>query len=104
MPSHQPTNNPLTLATIFNLELIAGAHSFFGNWGTPSCSLATALTRRLPNLLKKRLRVSNSVQIGNSRLQLAYNLFQTIKFGLLLAFAVLTIGTGVGRWRFTLGA
>ena len=29
-PSYQPTNNPLTLATVFNLELIAGAHSFFG--------------------------------------------------------------------------
>ena len=30
MPSRQPTNNPLTLATIFYLELFAGAHSFFG--------------------------------------------------------------------------
>ena len=30
MPSRQPTNNPLTLATVFNSELIAGAHSFFG--------------------------------------------------------------------------
>ena len=30
MPSRQPTNNPLTLATVFNFELIAGAHSFFG--------------------------------------------------------------------------
>ena len=63
-----------------------------------------ALARRLPNLLRKRLRIINGMQIGNSRLQLAYNLFQIIKFGLLLAFAVLTIGTGVGRWRFTLGA
>ena len=31
-PSHQPTKNPLKLATIFNHELIAGAHSFFGIW------------------------------------------------------------------------
>ena len=31
-PSRQPTKNPLTLATIFNCELIAGAHSFFGIW------------------------------------------------------------------------
>ena len=62
------------------------------------------LTQRLPNLLRKRLRISNGMQIGNSRLQLAYYLFQIVKFGLLLAFAVMTIGTGVGRWWFTLGA
>ena len=104
MPSHQPTNNPLTLATVFNLELIAGAYSFFWQRGTPSWSLAMALARRLPNLLRKPLRVSNGVQTGNIRLQLTYYLFQIVKFGLLLAFAVMTIGTGVGRWRFTLGA
>ena len=63
-----------------------------------------ALSRRLPNLLRKRLQIINGVQIGNSRLQLAYNLFQIIKYNLLLAFAVLMIGTGVGRWQFTLGA
>ena len=63
-----------------------------------------ALTQRLPNLLRKRLQIINGMQIGNSRLQLAYNLFQIIKFGLLLAFAIMMIGTGVGRWRCTLGA
>ena len=63
-----------------------------------------ALARRLPNLLRKRLQIINGMQIGNSRLQLAYYLFQIVKFGLLLAFAVMRIGTGVGRWRFTLGA
>ena len=30
VPNRQPTKNPLTLATVFNCELIAGAHSFFG--------------------------------------------------------------------------
>ena len=55
-----------------------------------------ALARRLPNLLRKRVRIINGMQIGNSRLQLAYYLFQVIKFGLLLAFAVMTIGTCVG--------
>ena len=108
MPSRQPTNNPLTLATIFYLELIARAHCWsslvFWQLGTPSCSLATALAQRLPNLLRKRLQIINGMQIGNSRLQLAYNLFQIIEFGLLLAFAVVTVGIGVGRWRFTLGA
>ena len=63
-----------------------------------------SLPRRLPNLLRKRLRIINGIQIGNSRLQLAYNLFQIIEFGLLLAFAIVMVGTGVGRWRFTLGA
>ena len=63
-----------------------------------------ALPRQLPNLLRKRLRISNGMQIGNSRLQLAYYLFQIVKFGLLLAFAIMVIGTGVGRWQFTLGA
>ena len=33
----------------------------FWHWGTPSCSPATSLPRRLPNLLQKRLRVSNGV-------------------------------------------
>ena len=63
-----------------------------------------ALPPRLPNLLRKRLRIISGIQIGNSRLQLAYNQFQVIEFGLLFAFAILTIGTGMGRWRFTLGA
>ena len=30
IPGCQPTKNPLTLATISNAELIAGAHLFFG--------------------------------------------------------------------------
>ena len=30
VPNRQPTKNPLTLATLFDAELIAGAHSFFG--------------------------------------------------------------------------
>ena len=63
-----------------------------------------ALPTQLPNLLRKRLRIINGMQTGNSRLQLTYYLFQIVEFGLLLAFAVMTIGTGVGRWRFTLGA
>ena len=44
------------------------------------------------------------MQTGNSKLQLTYYLFQIIKFGLLLAFAIMTVGTGVRRWWFTLGA
>ena len=63
-----------------------------------------ALARRLPNLLRKRLQISNGMQTGNIRLQLAYNLFQIVEFGLLLAFAVMAIGTGMGRWWFTLSA
>ena len=63
-----------------------------------------ALPRRLPNLLRKRLRVSSGMQTSDSRLQLTYYLFQIVKFGLLFALTVMTVGTGVGRWQFTLGA
>ena len=44
------------------------------------------------------------MQSSYSRLQLTYYLFQIVKLGLLLAFSILAIGTGVGRWRFTLRA
>ena len=42
------------------------------------------------------------MQTSNSRLQLTYYLFQiVVKLGLLFAFSVMTVGAGVGRWRFT---
>ena len=63
-----------------------------------------ALPRRLPSLLRKRLLVSNSMQTNNSRLQLTYYLLQVIKLSLLFAFTIMTVGTGVGRWRFTFRA
>ena len=30
IPSRQPTKSPLTLASSYSIELIAGAHAFFG--------------------------------------------------------------------------
>ena len=44
------------------------------------------------------------MQTSNSRLQLTYYLLQIIKFSLLFAFSVMTVGACVGRWRFTLRA
>ena len=61
-----------------------------------------ALPRQLPSLLRKQLQVRNGMQTSNSILQLTYYLFQIVKFGLLFALTVMTVGTGVGRWQFTL--
>ena len=44
------------------------------------------------------------MQTSYSGLQLTYYVFQIVKLGLLLAFSILAIGTGVGRWLFTLRA
>ena len=44
------------------------------------------------------------MQTSNSRLQLTYYCFQIVEFGLLFAFTVMTVGIGVGRWRFTFRA
>ena len=48
MTSRQPTHNPLTLATVFYLELIAGAHSFFGIGALLVDSLPFCPTAELP--------------------------------------------------------
>ena len=63
-----------------------------------------ALPRQLTSLLRKQLLVSNSMQTSNSRLQLTYNLLYIVEFGLLFAFAIMSVGAGVGRWRFTFRA
>ena len=44
------------------------------------------------------------MQTSNSRLQLTYYLFQIVEFGLLFAFSIVSVGAGVGRWRFTFRA
>ena len=44
------------------------------------------------------------MQVSNSRLQLTYYLLPIIRFGLLLDFSVMTVGGGVGSWKFALGA
>ena len=44
------------------------------------------------------------MQASYSRLQLTYSLFQVVRLGPLVACYIMAIGTGVGRWRFTLHA